>query len=108
RQQLLDKLLLHVTPAYYRIKYNLTEIEETQNLISNDYKELHHLVTRSTKPLADLIGTDIPDSETAYLTMLIGGWLRRQGDSIDEKVKAIVLCQKGVSVSRLMLSELRG
>ncbi|MFZ3576998.1 PTS sugar transporter subunit IIA [Virgibacillus sp. DJP39] len=39
--------------------------------------------------------------------MLIGGWLSRQGDSLDEKVKAIVVCPKGVSVSRLMLSELR-
>src|SRR5699024_955709 len=35
------------------------------------------------------------------------GWLRKQGDSIEEKVKAIVVCPKGVSVSRLMLSELK-
>ena len=107
REQLLDKLLLHVTPAYYRIKYHLTEVGDIENLVSKDYKELHHLVSQSTKPLADLIGSDIPDSETTYLTMLIGGWLRRQGDSIEEKVKAIVVCPKGVSVSRLMLSELR-
>lgn len=107
REQLLDKLLLHVTPAYYRIKYHLTEVGEVENLVSRDYKELHHLVSQSTKPLADLIGSDIPESETTYLTMLIGGWLRRQGDSIEEKVKAIVVCPKGVSVSRLMLSELQ-
>src|SRR5690625_2971267 len=91
REQLLDKLLLHVTPAYYRIKYHLTEVGDIENLVSKDYKELHHLVSQSTKPLADLIGSDIPDSETTYLTMLIGGWLRRQGDSIEEKVKAIVV-----------------
>src|SRR5699024_3303540 len=40
RQQLLDKLLLHVTPAYYRIKYHLTDVWESQHLISRDYKEL--------------------------------------------------------------------
>src|SRR5690625_1820598 len=107
REQLLDKLLLHVTPAYYRIKYHLTEVEDIENPINKKYKELHHLVAQSTKPIADLIGNDIPESETTYLTMLIGGWLRRQGDSIEEKVKAIVVCPKGVSVSRLMLSELR-
>src|SRR5699024_7180675 len=50
---------------------------------------------------------EIPESEVAYLTMLIGGWLRKQGESIEEKVKAIVVCPKGVSVSRLMLTELR-
>src|SRR5690625_3038566 len=107
RDQLLNKLLLHVTPAYYRIKYHLTEVEDIENPINKKYKELHHLVAQSTKPIADLIGNDIPESETTYLTMLIGGWLRRQGDSIEEKVKAIVVCPKGVSVSRLMLSELR-
>ena len=68
---------------------------------------MHHLVGQSTKPLAELIGSDIPDSETAFLTMLIGGWLRKQGDSLQEKIKAIVVCPKGVSVSRLMFSELR-
>src|SRR5699024_365979 len=66
-----------------------------------------HLVKQSTAPLANLIGNEIPESEVAYLTMLIGGWLRKQGESIEEKVKAIVVCQKGVSVSRVMLTELR-
>ena len=109
RKQLLTKLLLHVKPAYYRIKYQLTEVNDVgHTLISKKYKELHHLVGKSTKPLAELIGSDIPDSETAFLTMLIGGWLRKQGDNLQEKVKAIVVCPKGVSVSRLMFSELRG
>src|SRR5699024_3879728 len=80
---------------------------EGESLISQEYNELHHLVSQSTAPLAKLIGNEIPESEIAYLTMLIGGWLRRQGDSIEEKVKAIVVCPKGISVSRLMLTELR-
>jgi len=108
RKQLLTKILLHVKPAYYRIKYQLTEVNDVgHTLISKKYKELHHLVGQSTKPLAELIGSDIPESETAFLTMLIGGWLRKQGDNLQEKIKAIVVCPKGVSVSRLMFSELR-
>ena len=108
KEELLKKLLLHVQPAYYRIKYQLTEVNDIgSSLIKLEYKELHHLVTQSTKPLATLIGKEIPESETAYLTMLIGGWLRRQGESLQEKIKAIVVCPKGVSVSRLMFSELR-
>lgn len=108
RKQLLNKMLLHMRPAYYRIKYQLTEVNEFgYTLIQGAYKELHHLVSQSTKPLADLIGRDIPENETAYLTLLIGGWLRKQGDSLQEKVKAIVVCPKGVSVSRLMFGELR-
>ncbi|WP_188454887.1 BglG family transcription antiterminator [Virgibacillus oceani] len=107
REQLLNKLLLHVKPAYYRIKYHLTEINHVQDSVSKEFLALHHLVQKSTQPLAALIGMRIPESETTYLTMLIGGWLTRQGDSLQEKVKAIVVCPKGVSVSRLMFSELR-
>lgn len=106
REQLLDKLLQHIKPAYYRIKYQLTGMVTIQSSLSKEFKELHHLVKRSTGPLADLIGSEIPASETTFITMLIGGWMTRQGDSIEKKVKAIVVCPQGVSVSKLMFNEL--
>ncbi|GAA0609666.1 BglG family transcription antiterminator [Virgibacillus siamensis] len=106
RGQLLQKLLLHVKPAYYRIKYHLTEVNEAKIEVSREFQALHHIVKKSTGPLEKLIGSAIPESETTYLTMLIGGWLTRQGDSIQEKVKAVVVCPQGVSVSRLLYSEL--
>ncbi|WP_404455480.1 BglG family transcription antiterminator [Oceanobacillus kapialis] len=107
REQLLNKLLLHVKPAYYRIKYQLTELSDGPQTVSQEFMELHHLVKKSTEPLAELIGMPIPENETTYLTMLIGGWLSKQGDSIKEKTKAIVVCPKGISVSRLMYSQLK-
>ncbi|UOQ94684.1 BglG family transcription antiterminator [Halobacillus shinanisalinarum] len=107
REQLMNKLLQHIKPAYYRIKYQLTETMDMQDSLNKEFKELHHLVKRSTGPLKDLIGSDIPESETTYITMLIGGWMTKQGDSIEKKIKAIVVCPQGVSVSRLMFTELR-
>lgn len=108
KEELLKKLMLHLKPAYYRIKYQLTASSDGGYLlIKEEYKELHHLISQSTKPLENLIGRKIPNEEVAYLTMLIGGWMRRQGESFLEKVKAIVVCPQGVSISRLMFSELR-
>ena len=49
----------------------------------------------------------IRDSEIAYLTILIGGSLRRQDEEIEQKVKAVVVCTQGTSISQLMLQELR-
>lgn len=106
REELLDKLLQHIKPAYYRIKYQLTGTVNLQEALSKEFKELHHLVKRSIGPLADLIGSKIPESEITFITMLIGGWMRRQGESIDKKVKAVVVCPQGVSVSKLMFNEL--
>ncbi|ALF10360.1 BglG family transcription antiterminator [Parageobacillus thermoglucosidasius] len=110
RDQLLQKLLLHMKPAYYRIKYNLTEVNEMYEIVkivNHNFKELHHLVKKSIQTLVDLIGCDIPESEIVYLTMLIGGWLTRQGENISKRMKAVVVCPKGVSISRLMFSTLR-
>lgn len=108
KDELVKKLMLHLKPAYYRIKYQLTASNEGGYLlIKEEYKELHHLISQSTKPLENLIGRTIPNEEVAYLTMLIGGWMRRQGESFLEKVKAIVVCPQGISISRLMFSELR-
>ncbi|MFQ3544569.1 BglG family transcription antiterminator [Halobacillus rhizosphaerae] len=107
REQLMEKLQQHIKPAYYRIKYQLTDTIDSQSVMNKEMNELHHLVKRSTGPLADFIGKEIPESETTYITMLIGGWMRRQGESIERKVKAIVVCPQGVSVSKLMFNELR-
>ncbi|WP_099302259.1 BglG family transcription antiterminator [Bacillus sp. Marseille-P3800] len=107
RELLLKKLVQHTKPAYYRIRYQLTEMETVQNPFSKEYRELHHLVKRSLGPLEELFGKEIPETEAIYLTMLIGSWMTRQGESIDKKIKAIVVCPQGVSVSRLMLKELK-
>ncbi|WP_410513740.1 BglG family transcription antiterminator [Paenibacillus sp. BR2-3] len=107
REQLLNKILLHLKPAYYRIKYQLSITNPLQDTIGKEFKELHHLVKKSSTPLCTLIGGDIPESEMTYLTMLIGGWLSRQGDSLQQKIKALVVCPKGVCVSKLLQSTLR-
>jgi transcriptional antiterminator/mannitol/fructose-specific phosphotransferase system IIA component (Ntr-type) len=107
KDQLVEKLLLHIKPAYYRIKYRLTEVNQVDSLITNNLKELYHLVKKSVGPLARFIGVTIPDFEVEYLTMLIGGWLTKQGEEIETKIKAVVVCPHGISVSRLMFGELK-
>ncbi|WP_017471570.1 BglG family transcription antiterminator [Amphibacillus jilinensis] len=107
REQLVNKLLLHLKPAYYRIKYQLTEIDDFNYAINEEFSELHHLVKKAIYPLTHLLGKDIPEQEIIYLTMLVGGWLTRQGDNLRKKTKAIIVCPKGVSVSKMMDSVLR-
>ncbi|WP_340081941.1 BglG family transcription antiterminator [Terribacillus sp. FSL K6-0262] len=108
RKQLLDKLMQHIKPAYYRIKYNLTDTTPVPGVLSGEFRSLHQLVKRSLDPLKSFIQAEIPENEQIYITLLIGGWIRQQGESIGEKVKAIVVCPQGVSVSKLMFHELSG
>ena len=107
RETLLNQLMFHMKPAFYRIRYQLSDVESLQNTLKDDYKELFHLVKLSSKPMEKILRQPLPDNEIAYLTIIIGGILRRQDEDIDKKVKAVVVCTQGTSISQLMLQELR-
>lgn len=107
KEQLMGKFLLHMKPAYYRIKYRLTLSNSLQDTFlrydfQDEFQDLHHLVKKCLQPLEKLIGCNIPEAESGYITILIGGWIKKQGDSISHKVKALVVCPNGVSISKLM------
>ncbi|WP_152657105.1 BglG family transcription antiterminator [Oceanobacillus sp. CFH 90083] len=111
KEELLKKLWLHLKPAYYRIKFGLTQNnhmdeQSFDQIFQEEYKELHYLVKKSIPVLEKVIGCSIPESESMYFTILIGGWMERQGDSLRHRIKAIVVCPNGVSVSKLMKSTL--
>lgn len=77
--------MLHMEPAFYRIRYQLSDVEGLENSLKEDYKELFHLVKLSSKPLEKFFGQSLPENEIAYLTILIGGSLRRQDEEIEQK-----------------------
>lgn len=111
KDQLLAALLVHIRPAYFRVKYNFHVKNEYCDEIISQYSHLHEIVRKATTPLAELIGSQIPDNELAYLTILFGSWLKREGllETINEKKRAVVVCSKGVTVSTYLyitLSEL--
>lgn len=111
KDQLLKALLQHCTPAYFRIKYNFHVKNDFSEEVILQYSHLHAIVRKATLPFAELIGKEIPDNELAYLTILFGSWMKREGllESINEKKKAVVVCSKGITVSNYLyitLSEL--
>ncbi|MBF0840388.1 transcription antiterminator [Staphylococcus lentus] len=106
KSQLLDKILLHLKPAYYRIKYNLSSNVEISLNISEEFEELYYIVKKSVKPLEDILNVKLPIVEIEYITILIGGWLTRQGSNMKKKLNAVVVCPNGVSISRLLTNQL--
>lgn len=107
KELLVEKLLLHVKPVYYRIKYKLTlsnPLQETfiWDTFHEEFRDVHRLLKKSTAALETLIGCEIPEGERVYLTMLVGGWIKKQGGDGLPKLKALVVCPNGISISRLM------
>jgi transcriptional antiterminator/mannitol/fructose-specific phosphotransferase system IIA component (Ntr-type) len=104
---LLERLVLHMKPAYYRMKYNLTTNYTMMEKVSEEFETIHFIVKDSITPVEEYIGCPIPESELMFMTIFIGGHLISSGETIQKKKKAVVVCPNGVSISRLMESTLR-
>ncbi|MCD4838218.1 BglG family transcription antiterminator [Neobacillus sedimentimangrovi] len=107
KEEFLDKLMLHMKPAYYRIKYHLTTNYKMIEKVSDEFEAIHYIVKDSLKPLEEYINCPIPEEEIAFFTILIGGHLLNSGKTIHKKKKAVVVCPNGVSISNLMENSLR-
>lgn len=107
KKQLLEKLLIHMRPAYYRIKYHLEVEDQFLEKACLEYQDLLFFVRASIKPLEDYIDAKVPDTELYYLTIFIGSYLIRSNREVAFNQRAIVVCPSGSVVSGMMDRTLR-
>lgn len=109
KKELLQKLINHFRPAYYRIKYNISVENVLYDRIRSEYRVLHNFVCDSISPLEKFFQTKISDEEIAYITLFIGGHLieKNAGDFEDKVIKAVILCPNGISMSNLIEKTLK-
>lgn len=107
KNEILEKLLLHMRPAYYRIKYHLTLRDHYSFEMIEEYTELHDMVSSSISPLEELIQDQFPPGEIAFITMFLAGQLIKQGEELKKKKKALVVCTNGLTISKIMRQTLR-
>lgn len=107
KEQLCEQLYVHFKPAFYRIKYDFPHVNPMKEKICKIYPELQHLTKKSLEVLEKELGFQLPDDEVAYFTVYFGGWLQRQGTTLDDRKKAIVVCPHGIGVSNILNYTLR-
>ncbi|WP_207579107.1 BglG family transcription antiterminator [Listeria marthii] len=104
-------LLLHLQPAYYRLKFQIEWINPLRTDIKQSYSDVYEITKKSLEPLEELLGETIPEDEVAYVTILFGGYLSRKNNTLVERKKLLIVCSKGVGTSRMIerqLSQLLG
>lgn len=107
KEKLARQIFQHLRPAYFRVKFGLELENPLRDLILKEHGELHHLVKKAMKPFHQLAGRPMSDDESAYVTMHFGSWLKRQGTELSSRPKAVVVCPKGIAISKMLLKELR-
>ena len=104
---LIDGLLNHLKPAYYRIRNNVAFENSIYNEVEELYSSLYEKVEMvSRKYLERYIGKTIPKEEIAFLTIHFKTAIDRKL-SIQKKTKNILLvCGLGYGSSKLLAQKL--
>lgn len=102
REALCEKLVLHSKATMQRVYTGLEAPRELERYVMKEHQVLNVLVERSLDPFRQLLGKDVPKIEVMYYTLHFAAHLHRQGQHLDEKMKAVVVCPSGVSVSHML------
>ncbi|NLS52671.1 BglG family transcription antiterminator [Hafnia alvei] len=101
KSELIEKIYQHWKPAYYRIRYHLTNTNSVYDLVAKEFNHLHEMVRRAVLPFEKILHCEVPNEEVAFLTVLFGGWLTREGliNNIKMQKTAIVVSENSATVS---------
>lgn len=102
REALCEKLVLHAKATLNRVHAEIMPSDELERYVMKEHRVLNVIVDRSLDPIRDQIQTKIPSSEVMYFTLHFAAHLHQQGQYLDEKMKAIVVCPSGISVSHML------
>jgi transcriptional antiterminator/mannitol/fructose-specific phosphotransferase system IIA component (Ntr-type) len=111
KEALLQRVMIHMRPAYYRIKYqmhlNEVDIERQKNM---GVSSVFYLVKQSLEPLEQFFSKQLPETEIFYLALFFGGHLLEHESVLakEERKTAIIVCTNGISVSLMLERNLTG
>jgi len=91
-------MLIHLKPAYYRIKYGLKVENPLTETIKQKYSEIYEITKKVIRHLESFTGREASEKEVAYLAMHFGGWMRREGSQPPPRKKALIVCGNGISL----------
>lgn len=101
------RLLNHLRPAIYRIRFNLKINDYSLQALRQEDGELIQLMTELVQPIEEFIGKQIPDDELKLLSLYFGMQLSTNDKLPEPKKRAVVVCSNGLIVSKLMLEILK-
>lgn len=109
KEQMIKNLFVHLKPAYYRIRYGIKVESILHYSVEQNYPEVYRLTKKVIHHFEKLINKPVNDNELAYIAIHFGGWLRREGITLNsDRKKLLIVCTSGLGTSRILESQLEG
>jgi transcriptional antiterminator/mannitol/fructose-specific phosphotransferase system IIA component (Ntr-type) len=110
RQDFSSRLLKHLRPVIFRIRYNLPLNGFDFSHVVQDKDQnrlLISMIKRCIDPVEKLIGKQIPPDEMQLIAFYFGTELENYGRGQRNKPRAVVVCSNGLVVAKLMFDNLK-
>ncbi|MBX9974494.1 BglG family transcription antiterminator [Cytobacillus firmus] len=106
RKELERNLLIHLKPAYFRIKYGIELENPLSRSVQESYQDLFILTKKVVHHFEYVLGKKVSDDEVAYIAMHFGGWIDKEGVRVEARKKAAVVCASGIGTSRILQKQI--
>lgn len=106
RRLLVKNLMLHLKPAYYRVKYDIEVENRIVESVKEKYEEVFLITKKIIRPFELILGKAVPENEVAYIAIHFGGWLRKEGVKPIARKKALIVCANGIGTSQILKQQL--
>ena len=104
RDELISHIASHLAVSIYRYKFGIQIGNPLMADIIASYPDLFELTSKAARILKDRLRVPIPDAEIAYLTMHLGGYLRRNIQT-QHTYRVLIVCPNGVSTASILRGE---
>ncbi len=104
REQLISLIANHLSMSIYRYKFGIQIGNPLMADIMASYPDLFELTVKASKVLKDGLMMPIPDFEIAYITMHLGGYLRRN-NRLQRDFQVLIVCPNGISTATILRGE---
>ncbi|MCP1639556.1 transcriptional antiterminator [Streptococcus gallinaceus] len=104
RSELLHQLLTHCKALLYRKTYGILSSNPLTDHIKEKYTELFEMTKACSEVLEEAWFIRLSDDDIAYLTIHLGGELRRS-EYCPKAQRLIIVCDEGIAIQKLLLKQ---
>lgn len=106
RDKLEANLVVHLKPAYYRMKYHVDAVNELADSVKQAHPEVYEITKKVVHHLEKAACAPASENEIAFLAMHFGGWMKREGLQPVSRCSVLIVCAEGVGTSAIVKQQL--
>lgn len=100
KKELKRKLMLHIRPMYYRIKYHIKSDVRYAYNIQREYPDIFRYTQTAVRVSESILGVFIPDEDVAFLCVYFVSWLvNHSTETVPKSGNILIVCGAGVGTS---------